>query len=115
MPRQIDIELVAYRMSIGYDLDADLDEEVSVPAVWAATDYGFFRIISGSPMYQAVLEKSFEAITLYYTVQDIYEKHDEQGARKKQPELDVDEVLFRVGHYCARSRRHGYSLQRMVR
>lgn len=103
IPRYIDIELLAYRMSIGYDLDPDSDEEVAVPAVWAATDYGFFRLLRAGPEYTPILDKTFEAITLYYTVQDIYAKHAEEGKRRRS--LDVDEVLFRVSLRPRLSRR----------
>ena len=89
------MELLAYRMSIGYNLDPDSEEEVNVPAVWAATDYGFFRLLRAAPEYTPILDKTFEAINLYYTVQDIYAKHEEEEGKRRRG-LDVDEVLFRV-------------------
>lgn len=81
-------------MSIGFDTDPDSDGEVPVAAVWAATDYGFFKVLRATPEYQPILDKIFEAVTLYYTVMDIYEKHEEEG--NKRGRLEVDEVLFRV-------------------
>lgn len=93
-------------MSIGYDLDPDSDEEVAVPAVWAATDYGFFRLLRAAPEYTPILDKTFEAITLYYTVQDIYSKHAEEDGKRRRG-LDLDEVLFRVSSCpCPARRRH---------
>lgn len=92
-------------MSIGYDIDPDLDEEAAVPTVWAATDYGFFRVLSATPEYRPVLDKIFEAITLYYTVLDIYEKHEEQQKGNKRNKLELDEVLFQVSA-CTVQPRH---------
>lgn len=88
-------------MSIGYDVDPDLDDDdTPVPAVWAATDYGFFRVLRATPEYQPILNKMFEAITLYYTVIDVYEKHEKKVGKKGRA-LAVDEVLFRVRiHHC---------------
>lgn len=97
-PRKLDVELLASRMSIGFDFDPHGDEEAAVAAVWAATDYGFFRVLQATVEYRPVLDKMFEAVTLYYTVMEIYEKH-EAGERKKRHRLELDDVLFRVSTY----------------
>ena len=83
-------------MSIGYAADPDSDADVFVPAVWAATNYGFFWIVRAAPEYKMVLDKTFEAITLYYTVQDIYEQQAKEGKRRFPDGSEVDEILFRV-------------------
>ncbi|SPO00653.1 uncharacterized protein DNG_03402 [Cephalotrichum gorgonifer] len=90
IPRSLDIEVLAMRMSIGYGVT----EEGGVPAVWAATNHGFFEVLTAAPEYKPVLDKTFEAITLYYTVMDIYEKHEIKGGKRKR-RLETDEVLFR--------------------
>lgn len=97
-PRKLDVEILASRMSIGFDFDPNGDEEVAVAAVWAATDHGFFKILQATAEYRPILDKMFEAVTLYYTVMDIYEKHEaEEG--KKRHRLELDDVLFRVSAY----------------
>ena len=82
-------------MSIGYDFDPESKGEAAVPAVWAATDYGHFRVLRATPEYRPMLDKILEAITLYYTVVGIYEEHEKKGGNKRH-RLELDEVLFRV-------------------
>ena len=94
-PRKLDVELLASRMSIGFDFDPHGDEEAAVATVWAATDYGFFKVLQATAEYRPILDKMFEAVTLYYTVMDIYEKHEAEEGKRRQ-RLELDDVLFRV-------------------
>ncbi|PKS10795.1 hypothetical protein jhhlp_002552 [Lomentospora prolificans] len=81
-PRTIELEITGVRMSIGWG---------DGPRIWVASDYGFFEIIHASPEYAPLYRTMMEAITLYYTVQQIYDSAEKAGEK----DLDVDEVLFR--------------------
>lgn len=62
------------------------------PHIWVASDYGFFELVHPSPDYAPVYNSMMQAITLYYTVQGIYEAASTTGGK----EMSLDEVLFQV-------------------
>ncbi|CAI4210422.1 unnamed protein product [Parascedosporium putredinis] len=82
LPRTIDVEITGVRMSIGWTDGG--------PHIWVASDYGFFELVHPSPEYAPVYNSMMQAITLYYTVQGIYEAASATGGK----EMSLDEVLF---------------------
>jgi hypothetical protein len=71
------------------------------PELWAASNYGFFKIGHSSTAYNAMFKKMAEGISLYYNVlfasEDLMAKP--AGRSRIMEKASLDDVLLKVGYF----------------
>ncbi|KAM7188325.1 hypothetical protein V8F20_010608 [Naviculisporaceae sp. PSN 640] len=81
------------RYSIGYD----------PTTLWLSGSAGWFEIVP-SPEYEAMYREVQDGITLYYSVIEVYEEHEQLCAKRKKakkgppPPPTLDDILFRYAN-----------------